>query len=229
MFCEPCRRERPFSRFCVLCGSPLISRPTPLIEADLERVRWLLDEVSVWDESLAPRSARRTIAEYYRRQEAMLLQALAPPPAPPPVQERPMAVELTLPAEPTPEVVSPPQPPPLLAERVGPPPPPRPSRWQLTWKPFLHESLGWFLGAFLILSGALYLVADAWAGMTSTFRALTVFGLVEVWAVGFAAWAAALSRKETTRAAAVGLRRIAALIAPLAVLALGPALSSVFS
>ena len=65
--------------------------------------------------------------------------------------------------------------------------------------------------------------------MTSTLRALTVFGLVEVWAVGFSLWAAALSRKDSTRAAAVGLRRIAALVAPLAVLALGPALDSVFS
>ncbi len=236
MFCEPCRRERPFTRFCVWCGAGLIRRSTPLIEADLEKVRWLLDEVTVWDESLAPRSGRTHITEYYRRQEATLVAALAPEPPPSPVQETPSRVELT------PSVVlalplplggegrgegEAPQAPPALApegEREI-----TPSRWQLTWKPFLHESLGWFLGAFLILSGALYLVADAWAGMTSTVRALTVFGLVEAWAIGFTAWAGALARKETTRPAAVGLRRIAALVAPLAVLALGPALSSVFS
>ncbi|MBL8914023.1 MAG: hypothetical protein JNM17_25185, partial [Archangium sp.] len=101
-----------------------------------------------------------------------------------------------------------------------------PSPWVTLIKPVLHESLGWFLGAFLILAGALYLIADAWGDMTSTTRALTVFGLVEVWAVGFALWAAALSRKPTTRGASASLRRIAALVAPLSVLALGPALSS---
>ena len=84
MYCEPCRRERPFSRFCVLCGSLLMKRAAPLIEADLERVRWLLDEVSVWDESLAPHSARTAIAEYYGRQEATLVAALLPEPVAPP-------------------------------------------------------------------------------------------------------------------------------------------------
>ncbi len=231
MFCEPCRRERPFGQFCVLCGSKLIERATPLIEADLDRVRWLLDEVAVWDESLAPTSARRAIAEYYRRQEAALASALSPDQAMAPVQESPTQVEMTqslsLPllqeeawGEGEPRL---PPPSPLIPVASAPPPPPaprEPSRWQLTWKPLLHESLGWFLGAFLILSGALYLVRDAWDGMTSSVQALTVFGLVEVWAVGFALWAAALARKDTTRPAAVILRRIGALIAPLAVLAL---------
>ncbi|MDP1822532.1 MAG: hypothetical protein Q8L48_04800 [Archangium sp.] len=228
-----------------------MKRSTPLIEADLDRVRWLLDEVSVWDESLAPGSARKVIAEYYRRQEAALVAALTPEPPPSPVPTRPMQAELTQAAviEPV-EPVAPRQPPPspitttvhpersrgatarepgldsAQTERQG---PRRPSPWEVTWKPFLSESLGWFLGAFLILSGALYLVADAWDGMTSTGQALTVFGLVEAWALGFAAWAAALSKKASTRTAAVGLRRIAALVAPLAVLTLGPALGSVSS
>ncbi len=220
MFCEPCRRERPFGQFCVLCGTALIERATPLIEADLDRVRWLLDEVSVWDESLAPISARRAIAEYYRRQEATLARALSPDQPVTPVQETPMPVEMTqaLVGE---VAVEPPSPLIPIARPPAPPKAPRePSRWQLTWKPLLHESLGWFVGAFLILSGALYLVADAWDGMSTGVRALTVFGMVEVWAIGFALWAAALSRKETTRPASMVLRRIGALVAPLAVLAL---------
>ena len=233
MFCEPCRRERPFGQFCVLCGFALIERATPLIEADLEHVRWLLDEVAVWDESLAPVSARRAIAEYYRRQEATLARTVSPDQPVAPVQETPTLVKMTQPELPLPlgegwgegkVAVEPPSPlVPLLRPEPPPSEPPKPrepSRWQLTWKPLLHESLGWFVGAFLILSGALYLVADAWDGMTTGVRALTVFGMVEVWAIGFALWAAALSRKETTRPASMVLRRIGALVAPLAVLAL---------
>ena len=140
MFCEPCGRERPFSRFCVLCGSALIERATPLIEADLDRVRWLLDEVSAWDESLAPRSARQAIGEYYRRQEDALCAALAPAP-PAPVPARPTPPELTHPplAPPPsppelPAVVLVPPPPPEVrpAEPLAPRPPPRPSGWQRT-------------------------------------------------------------------------------------------------
>lgn len=65
MFCEPCRRERSAGRFCVLCGSPLIDRAKGLIEADLSHVRWLLDEVPRWDESLAPGGVRRALVEFY--------------------------------------------------------------------------------------------------------------------------------------------------------------------
>jgi len=111
-------------------------------------------------------------------------------------------------------------------DRPAPPPHGEPSSFWRHLKPVLHESVGWFLGAFLILSGALYLIADAWGDMTTSTRAITVFGLLEVWAVGFAAWAFALSRKDSTRGASAGLSRIAALIAPLSVLALGPATSS---
>ena len=221
MFCEPCRRERPSSRYCVLCGTALVSRPKHEVEVHLEKVRWLIDEVSLWDESLASGAARMAIREYYGRQEGSLLETLNPKPPPSPVKEV-KETEVVIISSPLPRgeretVVEPP------------PPPPRPSRWQLTWKPFPHESLGWFLGKFLILSGALYLVRDAWSSMDSSLRALTVFGLVEVWAIGFSLWAAALSKKDTTRSAAVGLRRIAALVAPLAVLTLGTALDSVFS
>ncbi len=228
MFCEPCGRERNFARYCMVCGAALHARPKAQIDADLEKVRWLLGEVTTWDESLATQAARRSISEFYTRQEQMLAAALTevdghPMGLPGPAEiEAPPVVDVWEPPVPTP----PPPPPARVAPPVVPPKPRGPSVWQRAWKPFLHESLGWFIGAFLILSGALYLVADAWSDMTSTTRALTVFGLTEAWAVGFAAWAAALARKETTRAASRSLLRIAALVAPLSVLALGPSLSS---
>lgn len=227
MFCEPCHRERPTGRFCVLCGSVLLERPPEVIRTELDHVEWLLGETLRWDSSL---NSRFSVTEFYERQRQLLLQALAPPPpvvSPPVVVTLPEVVDAPEPAAPVePEVVRAPEPEPVRAaprEPVEPPPPPRPSRWQLTWKPFLHESLGWFLGAFLILSGALYLIHDAWGDMTSTTRALTIFGLLEAWSLGFVAWAAALSKKHTTASAGVGLRRIAALVAPLSVLALAPA------
>ena len=239
MFCEPCRRERSAGRFCVLCGSPLIDRAKGLIEADLSHVRWLLDEVPRWDESLAPGGVRRALVEFYLRQEALLTASLTPavkvmttpsevPPHPLPAERGEGRGEG--PSKPKPKPEPTPQPTPVKPQpKPEPKAQPQPTRWHLTWKPFLHERLGWFLGAFLILSGALYLIADAWNGMTSTTRALTVFGLVEAWSLGFFAWAAALSKKPHTRLAAIGLRRIAALIAPLSVLALGPALASPLS
>lgn len=242
MFCEPCGRERPSSAACLVCGTVLVRRLDAEIESDLERVRWLLDEVTTWDESVAAASARRSIREFYARQETTLVAALNderspvqvaicdddslgdPTPVkeevvpPPPVQAAPSESVVWAPAV---EVREEPPPPPR-----APPPAPRPSLWQRAWKPFLHESLGWFLGAFLILSGALYLVADAWSDMTSTTRALTVFGLTEAWAVGFSAWAFALSKKRATQPASRSLLRIAALVAPLSVLTLGTSLSS---
>ncbi|MGV3620713.1 MAG: hypothetical protein ACO1OB_07840 [Archangium sp.] len=219
-----------------------MARPKPQIEADLEKVRWLLDEVTVWDESIATLAARRSIREFYLRQEATLevahaweppvvdpvgVEAPVPvveaPPAPlPPGDEPPSPVEFVRPVEP-------PRPPPPPPRPPAPKKPAGPSVWQRAWKPFLHESLGWFIGAFLILSGALYLVADAWDGMTSTTRALTVFGFTEAWAVGFAAWSMALAKKDTTKAASRSLLRIGTLVSPLAVLALGPSLSSPFT
>jgi hypothetical protein len=96
------------------------------------------------------------------------------------------------------------------------------STWSRVWKPFLNESIGWFIGAFLILSGTFYFVADAWSGMTSTTRALVVFALAGAWTLGFSAWAQFLWRREATRGAARVLRLIGAAMAPLAPLAVGP-------
>lgn len=97
-----------------------------------------------------------------------------------------------------------------------------PSAWERLWKPLLGESIGWFIGAFLILAGTFTFVADAWATMSSTGRALTVFGLAVFWTLGFAGWAQMLTRREATRPASKVLFRIAAAVAPLATVALGP-------
>jgi hypothetical protein len=97
------------------------------------------------------------------------------------------------------------------------------SSWSRVWKPFLTDSVGWFVGGFLILAGTFWFVADAWAGMTSTVRAVTVFGLAAGWTLAFAAWAKFLFRREATTPAARMLERLAAAMAPLAPVAMGPA------
>jgi hypothetical protein len=96
------------------------------------------------------------------------------------------------------------------------------SVWHRIWKPFLNESVGWFIGGFLILVGTLYWVADAWDSMSGTTRSFTVFAFAGAWTLGFAAWARFLTRRESTRAAGRVLELIAAAVAPLAPIALGP-------
>ena len=44
------------------------------------------------------------------------------------------------------------------------------STWSRIWKPFLNESIGWFIGAFLIVAGTFYGVSSAWEGLSSTAR-----------------------------------------------------------
>jgi hypothetical protein len=102
----------------------------------------------------------------------------------------------------------------------------RASVWHRIWKPFLHESVGWFIGGFLILAGTLYWVADAWAGMSDTTRSVTVFSFAGAWTLGFAAWARFLSRREATRSAGRVLLLISGAVAPLAPVALGPIASA---
>lgn len=106
---------------------------------------------------------------------------------------------------------------------------PPPTPWAQHLKAFFTESVGWFIGAFLILSGTVYFVADAWDGMSSTLRALTVFGGAAGWTLAFAAWARFLSRRPETQPAARGLWRISGVIAPLAAVALGAVDGSVWS
>jgi hypothetical protein len=96
------------------------------------------------------------------------------------------------------------------------------STWNRVWRPFLYESIMWFIGAFLILSGTLYFVFESWAGMSSNLRSLTVFGMTAGSAAGFSIWGAFLARREALRRPGHILGLIGAAVAPLAGIALGP-------
>jgi len=96
------------------------------------------------------------------------------------------------------------------------------STWNRIWKPFLYESVGWFIGGFLILAGTFYFVAESWAGMTSLLRSLVVFALTAGYAAGFSLWGGLLLRKETLAGAGRILQLIGAAVAPLTAIALQP-------
>ena len=96
------------------------------------------------------------------------------------------------------------------------------STWDRLWRPFLYESIAWFLGAFLILAGTLYFVFESWEGMTSLSRSLVVFGMTAFYSLGFSAWGAFLARRQELRNAGRILGVIGSAVAPLAGLALGP-------
>lgn len=100
------------------------------------------------------------------------------------------------------------------------------SAWSRVWKPFLTDSVGWFVGGFLILAGVYWLVADAWDGMTSLTRAATVFGLAAGWTLAFFAWSKFLLRREVTAPAGRMLERLSAAMAPLATVAINPTTGS---
>ncbi|RKH06075.1 hypothetical protein [Corallococcus carmarthensis] len=96
------------------------------------------------------------------------------------------------------------------------------STWSRVWRPFLYESIAWFIGAFLILSGTLYFVFESWAGMTSVTRSLTVFLMTVGYSVGFSVWGGYLARRESLRKPGHILGLIGSAVAPLGGLALGP-------
>ncbi|MCE9673189.1 hypothetical protein LY474_35820 [Myxococcus stipitatus] len=96
------------------------------------------------------------------------------------------------------------------------------STWDRVWRPFLYDSIMWFVGAFLILSGALYFVFESWAGMSSGFRSLTVFALTAGQSAGFSLLGAYLARREALRNPGRILGLIGSASAPLAGVALGP-------
>ncbi|ATB28622.1 hypothetical protein [Melittangium boletus] len=96
------------------------------------------------------------------------------------------------------------------------------STWDTVWKPFLYESIGWFIGAFLIVAGSLYLAFDSWAGLTSFSRSLVVFGMTAGYSAAFSVCGALLCRRDTLASAGRILGLIGAAVAPFAGLALGP-------
>ncbi|MBZ4416333.1 hypothetical protein [Myxococcus sp. RHSTA-1-4] len=125
--------------------------------------------------------------------------------------------ELPLPENPAEPYAEPPAPRSLTARLVE-----ETSTWNRVWRPFLYESIMWFVGAFLILSGTLYFVFESWAGMSSNLRSLTVFGMTAGYAAGFSIWGAFLARREALRNPGNILGLIGAAVAPLAGIALGP-------
>ena len=291
MYCPDCRQERlGNAQQCVRCGKAMHARPRTVVEAELEHVHFLLDELKRWDTSEVPRDVSRFISERYERQARILLSVLTtlPPeavgqgatvvaPAEVPVasvgvvapvtapasvavpavmgesavalgletvsedspldageegtrgaSEEPARVQTSLaPGLPQPELPLPPNP----AEAYVEPPQSRhliarlveeTSTWNRVWRPFLYESIMWFIGAFLILSGTLYFVFESWAGMSSNVRSLTVFGMTAGSSAGFSIWGAFLARREVLRNPGNILGLIGSAVAPLAGIALGP-------
>jgi len=242
MYCPTCHREwKPRTRFCVVCGSELNRRSEQSRELELQHVHWLLDEISRWDRfDIAPQ-ARRVLTEQYEWRAGLLEMPEAPEPevasAPPvhvsPIEADPPAVETAASRVAPPEPVQAEASPPLAAEEeeevFAAPQPSSDDRvvaaastWNRIWKPFLTESVGWFIGGFLILAGTLSLVGNAWETLSDSMQALTVFGFAGGWTLAFVTWARFLLRREHTRGAGVVLERIAAIIAPLATVAVGP-------
>ncbi|MBL8949945.1 MAG: hypothetical protein JNK82_04150 [Myxococcaceae bacterium] len=209
---------------CGVCGGELTRRTGDALEAELGHVAWVLEELKWWDADVVPPPGRAVLAAKYQRQEHVLRAAMveprerrvlvrAPPPPPPSeplVESKPVVGMLEHDVTPT------------LDDRVV----EEASVWHRIWRPFLHESVGWFIGGFLILVGTLYGVADAWASMSGTVRSFTVFGVAAAWTAGFAAWSRFLSRRATTEGAGRVLGLIAAAVAPLAPIALGPIATS---
>lgn len=223
------------SYFCIACGHGLVASSDEVRRHALARVRWFLKESEAWPSDLVSDAAREALQRHYRTREHLLVEERSAATrevvsSTQPPLSKPPPVEAAAPAPPPPCPVPspPPAPPPpgprALPEENGPlHGPPRPTAWQRYVKPFLGESVGWFIGAFLILTGTLYFVADAWAGMSSTVRAFTVFGFAAGWTLVFAAWGRFLGRRPATEAAARALWRIAGAVAPLAAVPLGAA------
>lgn len=276
MHCSHCNRQRPpGTRFCVLCGSPLVARDEAEIREELSRVEWLLGELPRWDVTLVSRADAKRLALFYEQQVEWMRAELsgvsqtpsvspmtspvseveAPISAPPPeLVEQPSTTEtlappeqliaspseLALPVEVAPESEAR-ELPPLSQRRTLPSAHPLEARepdapevvvvqqasaWSRVWKPFLTDSVGWFVGGFLILAGVYWLVADAWDGMTSLTRAATVFGLAAGWTLAFFAWSKFLLRREVTAPAGRMLERLSAAMAPLATVAINPTTGS---
>ncbi|MFP2931113.1 hypothetical protein ACLESO_39155, partial [Pyxidicoccus sp. 3LG] len=127
------------------------------------------------------------------------------------------AASYPLPLNPAEAYAEPPEPQSVTARLVE-----KTSTWNRVWRPFLYESIMWFIGAFLILSGTLYFVFESWDGMSSSTRSLTVFVMTAGISAGFSIWGAFLARREALRHQGHILGLIGSAIAPLAGIALGP-------
>ncbi len=125
--------------------------------------------------------------------------ASAPMPiaAPMPSAAAPMAPPPAMPAPSPPAHAEPPTPPPAPAEPPIPPQharhaprasrdadeplapwptAPGPSLWDEKVKPFLRDTYLWFLGAFLVVAGSIYMVVTTWSSMSGVTRRVVVHG-----------------------------------------------------
>ncbi|NTX03371.1 hypothetical protein [Myxococcus sp. CA040A] len=167
----------------------------------------------------AARASRGDATSAPRNQASAAQQARpgAPNRVKPPTQREPGAEELPLPENPSQPSFEAPPPRNATARLVE-----ETSTWNRVWRPFLYESIMWFVGAFLILSGTLYFVFESWAGMSSVTRSLTVFGMTVGYSAGFSVWGAYLARREALRNPGRILGIIGSASAPIAGIALGP-------
>lgn len=245
MYCAACRQERlGTAKRCAACDGLLVERPRSEVEADLQHVRFLLAESSDWEKVNVPAPALAWITGRYRHRERVLVAALAGetelrhvepiidalpvaavpvsvPAASPeaqvwvapetvatvePIAESPLEPAFDAPRAPSPEQ--------RVIEEV--------STWRTVWKPFLYESIGWFVGGFLILAGTLFFVAESWEGMTTALRSMVVFGLTAGYSIGFSAWGRFFLRRPSLAGAGRVLGVIGSAAAPLPALALQP-------
>ncbi|MGI5865561.1 MAG: hypothetical protein ACOX6T_26360, partial [Myxococcales bacterium] len=94
----------------------------------------------------------------------------------------------------------------------------RESPWHKFWRPFLYENIGWFVGAFLLLSGSFYFVAES----QGTARTLLVTGLLGAYSCGFWWVGRHLATRRGLTLAGRVLASISGAMAPMVVLAAGP-------
>ncbi|HCF61650.1 MAG TPA: hypothetical protein DFS52_27090, partial [Myxococcales bacterium] len=94
----------------------------------------------------------------------------------------------------------------------------RESPWHSFWRPFLYENIGWFVGAFLLLSGSFYFVAES----QGTARTLLVTGLLGAYSCGFWWIGRHLAMSRGLTLAGRVLASISGAMAPMVVLAAGP-------
>jgi hypothetical protein len=155
---------------CPECGAP---RGAAIDEIRFGDVVWRRGDLPTAE--MRRRLARRLQAQYRvvdrweaadRREAARELPApVTPVAAPPPVVEEPATPRFTIPAVERPPVVA--------AARASLP-------------GLLLENLGWWIGGFLLVTGAVFLVGTVWTALPGLIRALVEVGGVVALAAGLA-------------------------------------------
>ncbi|MBS2027035.1 MAG: hypothetical protein JST54_03940 [Deltaproteobacteria bacterium] len=119
---------------------------------------------------------------------------------------------------------------PLALTELGAPPPSkvekiveRESSWNKVWRPFLYDNAIWFVGAFCIVSGSLYVASQAYLRAGSDVaRSLIVFSMMTLYAAAFGGAGFLLGEKKQLTSAGRILSLIGAAVAPVALVTLDP-------